>query len=197
MTADERSLTTLQHATPFDVEMLFERDLFGQSWSCIARFKDRVLMQYHHSDMLIWAEVAQDHVVDVTPVSPQDRHATFVRYHWRLLKQDRAALLASLQLDTPYDPDFGGLFEGNGRVNWQRFGPEALEDGDLRWTTLLRCHVPSRAAVIAIDVNDAGRITRYMLYEREPAYKAWRRLVEAQREPGGDASIARSAIGDV
>ena len=147
----------------------------------IVRFKDRVLLRFHHSEMLVWAEVIRGYVVNVTSVAPQDRHATTVRYHWRLPKHHRAALLDSVQLDTPYDPEFGGIFKNNGRMSWQRFGPEALDDGDHRHTTLIQCRIPSRAAVIAIDVNDAGRITRYVLYEREAAYAEWRRLVEARQ----------------
>ena len=182
MSADERSLKKLQNVTPFDVELLFDRDLYGQEWVLIARFSDKVLLRFHQSEMLVWAEVVRNKVVALTAVAPHDRQATTLRYHWRLPKHHRDALLQSVQIGTPYDPEFGGLFENNGRSSWQRFGPVALDDGDHRHTTLLQCHVPSRAAVIAIDVNDAGQITQYMLYEREPAYTQWRRLVEAQRK---------------
>ena len=167
MSQVEHSISTMFANTPFDEDMLTDRDYFGPDWTPVLETPERFLVMWGRDNRhlhLMWLERSDGHIVSVRQVPAAEVEAVYDTHGRHVLDDERAYLEHIFQPGMAYP---ARLVEALKATQWNCsvMNSETDAEGWTAWFQLIR--PPLRAAEVLINalVDESGQLVEWQLVE--------------------------------
>jgi hypothetical protein len=158
----------VRQRVPCPLTVLTDPDGLGRGLRLVAEVENRRL--YSRGGPLMWVEVSGTQALSVAFPEGQEAVATFAEHGFRLPAERAAAILEALTPGAAVEPALDALW-GRERRGLHRLLSDPLPGGGARARHQV-CHLPpQRSALLEVEEDAQGRLTRARLWEGVEGYR--------------------------